>query len=408
MQPARFYGRSAAVRAARDEGNRALVAMHANPVTLLKALLSQVMPILARPKVLAFASLMLFAAFGAAHGAAAAAPLVAGTFVAKRTFPINPLPVDGGTSTHTLTPGQLEEGVLISVLYSANVTAVGTAVRTYSMPVRRISLVAGSTTLQQWRASDLIRIAQIFEQTPIGALLVPASGVAIANYTNLEAHIPLMFRQPGRGDKNDATSIPTWAYKKGVNDLQLVIEWGSVTDLLTGAPTGAVTFTARGATVTQLDYADVAIPGNDSMAFARQFPVNLSSYKELVQLAVANTEAEIDIGTLVNIRALMIVTELTSTGEPTNTLVNKITLKEDNSLNVHENLPWASIRADNAKHFGLTLPTGVAILDFAEDGDIFKIYRAQQKQSVKMILDTAAVAGTVRVAKIGIGNPVRV
>lgn len=328
-------------------------------------------------------------------------------FKAKRTFPIVPAPVEGGTSEFRITPGMVQAGVVISVLYSTNVTGAGAAVRAYSLPIRRISLIGDNgKTLQSWKATDLIRVAQIWEQTPIGALLTPAAAAAVANYTGLEAHVPLMFEQP-RSPNGDSTALPTFGYA----NLTLRIEWGTVADLFTNGGTlaGTVTFTANGATVTQLDYADLVIP--NGLALVRSMPVSVGRYAaEMIQAAAANPAAEIDLGTTANIRAIMIVSELTSTGEPTNTIVNKVTLQEDNTNNVFSAVPWASIRADNGKHFGLTLPTGVAVIDFAEDGviDLNAIYRATQKSKVKLLLDTAAVAGTVRAALLTIEPPPRI
>lgn len=325
-------------------------------------------------------------------------------FQAKRSFPIVPLPVDGGTSEHKLTRGMVMAGVVVSALYSVNVTGAGAAVRSRSIPMRRISLIGDNgKTLQAWRAQDLITLAQVFEQTPAGSLLVPASGFGVANYTNLEAHVPLMFEQPGAWVKNrDATALPSFGY----SDLTLRIEWGSVTDLLTGTPTGAITFTAQGATVTQLDYADLPIAGGaQAVKIYRSMPVAVNRYAEMVQGAVANSAAEIDLGTTADIRAIILTSELTSTGEPTNTIVNKVSLQEDNANYVFSSVPWTSIRADNAKAFGQTMPTGVAVIDFADDGDMFHIYRASRKSKVKVLLDTAAIAGTVRAAVLTIEPP---
>lgn len=331
-------------------------------------------------------------------------------FTAKRSFPINnPVPVAGGTSLYAITKGMIEQGVLISVLYSVNVTGAGAAVRARSLPIRRISLIGDNNkTLQAWYARDLIAIAQIFEQTPLGALLVPASAAALANYTNLEAHVPLKFEQM-RAKDSDRTALPTYAYQ----NLTLAIEWGNVADLFTdgGTLAGAITFTANGATVTQLDYADVVIPNaNVARSIARQMDVSVGRYLELVQGAVANAAAEIDLGTTADIRGLLLASELTSTGEPTNTIVNSVTLKEDRTLDVIAGVPWASLRAENSKHFGLTMPAGYAVIDFADDGDARRqsIYRATQKAKVQQLFNTAAVAGTVRVALLTIEPPIRV
>lgn len=330
-------------------------------------------------------------------------------FLSKKSYPINPLPVDSGTSDYAVTRGMIEAGLVITVPYSVNVTGAGTAVRARSLPIKRVSLIGDNgKTLQAWKAQDLIALAQIWEQTPVGALIVPASAATVANYTGLQAHIPLMFKQPS-SPKGDATNLPTFGYA----NLTLRIEWGSVATLFTdpGTLTGTITFTAPsggvgGPMVTQLDVADFPIPSAEAgLALVRSMPVAVGRYIEMTQTAVANAAAELDLGTTANIRGILITAELGTTGEPTDTIVNAVSLQEDNTNYVFTSVPWTAIRADNSKHFGITMPTGIAVIDFAEDGDIFNIYRAVQKSKVKLILNTAAVAGTVRAALLTIEPP---
>lgn len=408
MNAPRFYGRSSAIRAAKENATRNFLAIHANPLILLDVLMHRTVRLVMNPRFAIALGVALFAILSAPLHAAPLAPFFAGvTYEAKRSFTINPVPVEGGTSEFKLNRGMVESGIVLSTLYSVNVTGAGAAVRAYSLPVRRITVTGDNgKVLQSWRASDLIRVAQIWEQTPIGALLVPASAAAVANYTNLEAHIPLTFAQPRVGEQQRfLTSLPTFGYA----DLTVRIEWGTVADLLTdgGTRAGTVTFTPAGTTITQLDYADFPIKGN-GLDLVRVMPVSIGRYIENVQAAVANAAFELDLGTTQNIRATMLIAELTSTGEPTNTIVNKVNLQEDNTNNVFANVPWATLRADNSKHFGLTMPVGVAILDFAQDGDAGRIYRAVDKAKVKHILDTLAVAGTVRAVVMGVEPPLRV
>lgn len=411
METPRFYGRSAAIRSARHQANRAFVAMHADPFCLITYPMRRAAYYLTRPRMLVLATMVMLMAVGTGT-AVAAMPLFAGSYLAQRTFDINPAPVEGGTSNVKLVRGAVEAGVQIDVLYSVNVTTTGAAVRAYSLPVRRISLIGTNTggngnTLKVWTASDLIRIAQVLEQAPIGGLIVPASGFGVANYTGLEAHIPLMFNQPSKINNPDMTAIPTFAY----SELTLKIEWGTVVDLLTGTPVGPITFTAGGATVTQLDYADLPIPTTEAgLVVTRSLFRSIDRWADMTQGAAANLKAEIDLGTSENIARILIVSELTSTGEPTNTIIDRISIQEDNTNYVHQDLPWTTLRADNARQFGLTLPVGMAILDFADNGNaqINDIYRATQKGKVKLLIKTLAVAGTVRAAIMGIAPPLNV
>lgn len=304
----------------------------------------------------------------------------------------NTAPADGGVSEMKLTPGMILSGLMLSVLYSVNVTTAGAAVRTRSLPIKRVSLIGDNGKyIHSIKGVDLITKALIFEQTPVGALLVPASGFAIANYTALEAHVPIFFRQP-HADNGDKTSLPTYAYQ----NLTLRVEWGSVTDLLTGTPVGPITFTANGQTVTQIGAAGLGLDAMRGAAIARILKLSVDRYVEVTQGAVAATDLELKIGNTSDVRAMLLTSELTSTGEPTDTIVNSLRLTENNSVNVYASVPWKTLKAENARVFGLTMPTGVALIDFAEDRDIDNIYPASLKDAVSMFFNTAAVAGTIR------------
>lgn len=335
-------------------------------------------------------------------------------FTSRRTFLVNPLPVDSGVSVYPLTRGMIERGLVISAPYSLAVTTSGTAVRAIAIPIRRVSLVTDNGKyLQSWRARDLVRIAQVFQQAPLAGMVTPPSNYTSGGspYTGI-CHVPLFFQQP-RSISRD-TSLPTWAY----TTLNLVIEWGSVQDLLVDGNSnlaGTITFTGPsggvgGVVVTQLDEADVRLTPAKAAAFVSSQAVNVGRYNELVQAAAANPAGLIDLGTTADIRAILITSELAAVGggtqgEPTDTIVNAVSLRENNTAYPIKTVPWATIAGDNAKEFGVTMPTGVRVIDFAEDGDFLNVYRASRMQNVNLELNTAAVAGTVRAALLTIEPP---
>lgn len=305
----------------------------------------------------------------------------------------NTAPVDGGTSEMQLTRGALMHGLMLSIIgYTFNVTVAGLAVRTRSVPVKEVSIIGpDNDVLFSAKGVDLIAKALIFEQTPAGALLTPAPGFAIANYTGLEAHIPIHFQQPHAGN-GVLSSLPSWAFKA----LTLRVKWGQATDLLTGAPTGTITFPTNSCTVTQLEAGGVSFgTPAQARAYARSRLLSVDRFTEVQQAAVAATELELKIGNTSDIRAIMITAE-GSNGEPIDTVINSVTLKENNRVSVYAGMPWKALKADNAKIFGLVMPTGVGVIDFAEDGDISDIYRGRMKDSVSLFFNTNAVAANIR------------
>lgn len=386
----------------RAKATRAFVALHADPLALLLRLIKPRW--FAQPSVLTFAALMLFAFTG--HAAASAAPIaVTGTFLAKRTYSSwSTAPVSLGTSDMKLTRGMVDNGLVLSVLYSTNVTGAGAAVRTRSLPIKRVSLIGDNgKTIQSIKGVDLVSKAIIFDASQVGQLLIPASAATVANYTGLEAHVPIYFAQP-HSSNGFLTALPTYAYQ----DLTLRVEWGDVFSLFTdgGTLAGTVTFTANGSTVTQLEYGDLSVPNAANLA--RTLRLSVDRYIELVQGAVASTQLEMKLGVTSDIRAIMITSELTSTGEPTDTIVNSLTFKENNTVDVFSNTPWGTLRADNTKVFGIAMPTGVRVIDFAEDGDVSAPYRATRKDAVSLFFNTAAIAGTIRAHLLTIEPPLNI
>lgn len=295
-----------------------------------------------------------------------------------------------------LAKGYLERGVTLSGAYGITVAAVdAVAVRGYAIPIRTLSLIGdGGKVLHSVKASDLIREQQIYEQSPLASMLptVP-TGFTIAGspYTG-SFELPLSFRSLF-AVQGDATDLPTWVY----DELTLRVEWGGVNEVFVPGvgTTSVVTMTRLDVVQDGLDFAQQGL--GDPFAWGRNFLRSLRSYKEAVVTAVADREYVIELPRTADIRAIILVTE-GATGEAVNTILQYITLQIDNALNKFNRVPFSMLRADNAKLFGATLPTGVAILEFAEDGDIIppNILPARAMTALNLILDKAAVAGTIR------------
>lgn len=308
-------------------------------------------------------------------------------FTAKRSYPI-PF-IENGTTEAKITRGMVMLGLMLSVVYAVNITVAGTAVRSISAPIKRITVIGDNgRILHSIKTADAINKARIYEQTALANLLTPVAGAGVANTTNLEANVPIMFAQPF-SNNGTLTSLPSFAY----DDLTLRVEWGSVTDLVTGTPTGTVTVAAGAATFTQLDAAALAIP--NPRALARTLGVSVDRYKEVAVTAVALSELTLSIPVTADLRSIVITTE-DATGEPTNAILDKVTLLENNTTRVYSAVPQKTLRSDNAKVFGVAMPTGVSVLEFAEDYDIANIYPATRKDNLDLVFSTLAVAGTIR------------
>ena len=306
---------------------------------------------------------------------------------AKRSYPIAFL--ENGTTEAKITRGLLMLGLMLSVVYSANVTGAGTAVRAISLPIKRVTVIGDNgRVLHSIKAADAVNKARIYEQTALANLLSPIPSAAIANTAGNEANVPILFAQPFAAN-GTLTALPSFAY----DDLTLRVEWGSVAELMTGAPTGVVSAVAGAATFTQLEAAGAVIA--NPRALARTLGVSVDRYKEQAVAAVALSELTVSIPVTADLRAILITTE-DATGEQVNTILDKVTLLENNTTRVYSSVPQKTLRSDNAKVFGVAMPPGVSVIEFAEDRDITNIYSATRKDNVDLVFSTLAVAGTIR------------
>lgn len=309
-------------------------------------------------------------------------------FTAKRTFPFTF--VENGVFEAKITKGMIESGILLSGVYNSVVTGAATSIRALAHPIKRILVIADNKYVKVIKGADLVTIPRVFEQTALAALIVPPSAVGVATYPNCEFNLPVFFCQPGIRDKDgrDSTDLPTWAY----GDITLRVEMGSHADLFVGGA-GSVNIPVGSMTFTQLDVADLTIV--DPNATVRSLKLHVERYIELPVAAAALAALKLEIGNTSDIRAI-VITQEDANGEPTNGIINTVTLKENNTTEIISGVPWRTIRTDNARLYGVTMPTGVAVLEFADDGDVRDIYRGSQKSKVDLFFNTNAVAGNIR------------
>ena len=313
----------------------------------------------------------------------------------------NLAPASGRTSTMKLTPGLVLQGFVLSVFYTVNVTGAGLAVRTRSVPIRRIALKAGNKYIKIIKAVDALTYAQLVAGNAMGAMVVPANGAAVAFYGGLEAHIPIYFCEPF-AENGDLTAMPSWAYQ----DLIVEVEWGDVTDLFTdgGTLAGAIAFDGAALSgIAQLEVANLNV-GN-GVSFAKAAQVSVERYVEAQQGAVANLELELPLlngpRQIDRIRSIQITQELTSNGEPTASIIKSVSLKENNSTLLYTKVPRQTLVEENVRIYRQS-PAGpggaVLMIEFAEDKNIASVYNAADKRALSLVLETAAVAGNIRAA----------
>lgn len=293
----------------------------------------------------------------------------------------------------------VERNGVVSVRYTDTLSVAATSVRARGAPIKRILLVAdGGRVLHAIKVQDAVRKAEIFDQTALGNIVAPPSGTGTGAQVGT-IDVPIYFTQPF-ADNGELTALPAYAY----DDLILRIEWGGHGDVYVGG-TGVVTVAAGDATFT-LNGADNIGDARALASLPTRLGTSVDRYKETAN-STANTELSFEVPTSADIRAIMIVTE-DANGEPVNTVLNRLTLLENNTLRKYNSVPARVLRAENARAFGVSMPTGTYVIDFAEDRDIApgSIYQATMKDTVSLVLDVAAVANaTIRAHFITIEPP---
>ena len=289
-----------------------------------------------------------------------------------------------------LPKGFLEEGLVITGDYDDTITTIATSVRTYGCPIRVIRLVGdGGKVIHSATPADLIAEALVYEAAGLADMVSPPAAVAVGVQPGRFA-IPLMFAEPFSGKDRLRTALATWAY----DELTLEIEWGSHAEIYVGG-VGSITrmnlsLTAEGA---EADYSGMGNP----FEWAGRLHRMLRGYKT-VAIAGAAVGTPIELLRTADVRSIFIWT-LDANGVPVDTMLDKITLQLNDSRNLFTAVAARAIKSSNSKLYGLgvPMPTGLYILEFAEDQDIFDVLPARGLTSLNLFVDTLAVAGSIRV-----------
>lgn len=288
--------------------------------------------------------------------------------------------------------GMLLESLVLSIGFTDTISSAATAARTYGVPIKKISLIVdGGKVLHSWRPSDLVREAQIYEQSALADLIAPPTALTAAAHTGT-ADIPLLFKEPF-SNAGAATNLPTWLY----DEVILEVEWGGHAECYQGGA-GTVTIgSTQSVDVTAIGVTQDFSSLGDPYTWARKLGRTLRGYKEVDAPESADSEFIVELPRTADFRSILIVTE-DANGHAANTIVNAVTLQVDNNLNQFNRVPARMLRADNAKVFGVSMPTGTHVLEFAEDMDISNILEATRMTALNLILDVTSTAGTIRVA----------
>lgn len=172
---------------------------------------------------------------------------------------------------------------------------------------------------------------------------------------------------------SELTMLPSWGYKR--SGLQLEVEWGDVSNLSDGAGDGTETLTVSPVLVERF-------ARTESLTQAQR---QAGSYLQVVRerrtySVVAAEDAarfELPTGTRRGISRVIIgTTEDDGSGwVPSDAVIERLGVVADEEVSISRELPWSYLRDMAEEDYDLQgeLPSGRAIIDFAEDGNLGQI-----------------------------------
>jgi hypothetical protein len=313
----------------------------------------------------------------------------------------------------TMDRGYLEDSVTIGYRGTMQVNGAGVAVKPQGTLVRSVEIRdTNGDLMHAVSGSDLITESLILEQAQLASLLTVPTGAGVATYT-VSGHVTINFKSLF-ADNGHLTRLPTWMYPRA---LKVRVIWGDVTDLLTGTPT------ANLYTITPYVQANGVALKPDEYVVGRQrvdpqtYGAFLGRMYRGVIDVVPKGAGQVDNVLLPDTRDIRAVIAVAMTlNNAADTLDNPASYNDAliSTLGVWVNgttpiigdVDYQQHRALSSIIYGVGMPSGRAILDFAEDRDITRILEAPKFNTSHVRIKYGSVVNAldrVRLIVLGIG-----
>jgi hypothetical protein len=288
--------------------------------------------------------------------------------------------------------------------FSGGVTlSAGTsvAVRSRGVPIKQIQLLADNGVIPHViKGMDTVLEAETYGQIPLGQMYNAPAGSSLSTLYSFTGAVPLYFSEPFAGSLAwRYTALPSWAF---TGECIVRVYWGDATDLFSGSGVvGALSTPSAKLLLLSSDKWDAA----DATAadFTSRFQM---TYKSFTEVAVSNgSNVTVDVPRTEDCRSIVLVT-LDANGNPADSILSNVTLEENNSVQRVANALPIHLSVDTARAFLGTRPSGVYVIEFADDQDLSSILRASALDQFQLKI-TAAATGTLRVYTRRVGLPKR-
>jgi len=178
------------------------------------------------------------------------------------------------------------------------------------------------------------------------------------------------------------------------NPVELIVTWGTISDLRGSATAGVLTLKSGELKVVTLDLPE--INAGKSLNARIPFMINREMSKEATNTG-ASTDFRIDLPKGNYIRKITI--HAIDNSAYTNSIINNVKIVVNENLNKVD-ASFNQIRNENAKMYAIPfsqLQTGIAIIDFDERRDLKGLLDVTNVDNVRLSLDINAPTGTSKV-----------
>jgi hypothetical protein len=330
----------------------------------------------------------------------AAAPVRNGTREAQlRPIKTITAPSTAGPTTTEIPRDFVLQDLILSVSAVVTVTSAGTAAVTSEQPfnlIRSIEIsgspkIAGQrATLKRADAAALFRLQHILKGTE--GLNTPIASTPVT--VTISYELDLDFELEGMG----ANRRDTLLRGRDWNSLDLTINWGDLTDIIT-VGTGSIALSAAQAVLSVHEF-------RDPLSLAQNYESQRIVYDE--QAVPSATAAQEFLLRGRNILRGILIKQFTRASSanahtPVNSIINAVSLELDSDRRQYWN-PYSTLRGDNKTAFSLeTLPTGYAFLDLMKGKNRDTQINVNSYSSPLLLFDVNAVTnGYIRIYPIEI------
>ena len=240
--------------------------------------------------------------------------------------------------------------------------------------IKKITIIAnGKDVIKSLSGKDLATLAKINHRT---APQLTAPGVSVGAQTFV-AEFPIDFAR-----YHSKQPLDTLLMSANLSTLQLVVDWGTGSDILTPDTTTTLVFSSTKLSIHSVE----TVPNLDGLKplLNKEYPI---------EQEVTATSSEFQIDLPVGNSFSMLTFIATDAGVRQNDIINKITIKSGQEI--FFSMDANEIRQENKQDFEIeTLDDGIYVVNFTKYGSLADVLPVQKANELLAVLDVTIGSGT--------------